>query len=403
MREIKTKLEAAKEDRVSRYQGMNLYVKNVDDSVTDELFRETFAKYGTITSARVMRDNADQTSKGFGFVCFSNADEAQAAAAALNNQLLRSKPITVTFHQRKDVRRAQLAATYAPRGGRGFPPAGPAGVPMPYMPMYMPQAAGQQPRPFFQGQQPYPRGAAAPRGIPFNGAGPRGAPSPAQPAYGYPVPGPGGAVPRPRGLVPGQQLIPGQQQPIPGMAMQQRPRPMVGAPAGTLPRGVIPGQVIPGRGYPMQGQPQPMVGMVMGPGGMVPQGRMPVPAQGGIQFKSNVRNQGMIQGQPMQMGMMPQQQPQASNGAPVMNEPLDDQALAAADPQMQKNMIGEKLYPLIYVSQPGLAGKITGMLLEMDNAELLNLIESPEALSSKIDEALAVLESHRAVATGAAE
>ena len=54
-------------------------------------------------------------------------------------------------------------------------------------------------------------------------------------------------------------------------------------------------------------------------------------------------------------------------------------------------MIGERLYPLIYQHQPGLAGKITGMLLEMDNAELLNLIESPDALALKTEEALGVL------------
>jgi len=75
---------------------------------------------------------------------------------------------------------------------------------------------------------------------------------------------------------------------------------------------------------------------------------------------------------------------------------LTASALASASPEMQKNMIGERLYPLIHQSQPELAGKITGMLLEMDNSELLHLLESPEALNAKITEALQVLEAHNA-------
>jgi len=69
-------------------------------------------------------------------------------------------------------------------------------------------------------------------------------------------------------------------------------------------------------------------------------------------------------------------------------------ALAKASPAEQKQMLGEALYPQIAEKQPEKAGKITGMLLECDNSELLYLVEDPVALSAKIQEALTVLEEY---------
>lgn len=65
-------------------------------------------------------------------------------------------------------------------------------------------------------------------------------------------------------------------------------------------------------------------------------------------------------------------------------------ALASAPPEQQKIMLGEQLYPLVHRREPDKAAKITGMLLEMDNAEVLYLIENIDALNSKIDEAVQV-------------
>ncbi len=51
--ELKEKFERQKMERMSRYQGVNLYVKNLDDNIDDERLRKEFSQFGTITSAKV--------------------------------------------------------------------------------------------------------------------------------------------------------------------------------------------------------------------------------------------------------------------------------------------------------------------------------------------------------------
>ena len=93
--------------------------------------------------------------------------------------------------------------------------------------------------------------------------------------------------------------------------------------------------------------------------------------------------------------MMNQQRPQMPARMPGPDEPLTASMLAAAPAGMQKQMLGEKLFPRVQRYQPELAGKITGMMLEMDNSELLLLLESEPALKAKVDEAMRVLENLR--------
>lgn len=56
-------------------------------------------------------------------------------------------------------------------------------------------------------------------------------------------------------------------------------------------------------------------------------------------------------------------------------------------------MLGENLYPLVEQLEPDAAAKVTGMLLEMDQTEVLHLLESPDALKAKVAEAMEVLRS----------
>lgn len=65
-------------------------------------------------------------------------------------------------------------------------------------------------------------------------------------------------------------------------------------------------------------------------------------------------------------------------------------------------MLGERLFPLIQRMYPDMAGKITGMLLEIDNSELLHMLESHESLKAKVEEAVAVLQAHQAKEAAAA-
>lgn len=76
--------------------------------------------------------------------------------------------------------------------------------------------------------------------------------------------------------------------------------------------------------------------------------------------------------------------------------PLTTSILAAVTPSEQKQMLGEKLFPLIQCIYPHLAGKITGMLLEIDNSELLHVLESHDSLRLKVEEAVAMLQAHQA-------
>jgi len=56
-------------------------------------------------------------------------------------------------------------------------------------------------------------------------------------------------------------------------------------------------------------------------------------------------------------------------------------------------MLGEHLYPLVdHLTSSHHTAKVTGMLLEMDQSEVINLIESPEDLKTKVSEAMKVLD-----------
>lgn len=292
--ELRRQFEAEKMERSNKFVGVNLYVKNLAESIDEEKLRHEFSPFGTVASCKVMVDEKG-VSRGFGFVCYSNSEESARAVGEMNGRMLVGKPLYVAFAQRKDERRMQLEAQFSARA--------------------------QQ----LRYQQQMAAAAAAAAGYP-------------QAPMFYPQGG--------RAMMPMRQMNNGPNMnngPMNPMNNQQRP-----------PRVMRPGQM--------------NANGTSNPNMMAP----------GAYAQRNPNNR----------------RPYLPKG-PRRPEPLTAAALAAATPEQQKVMLGERLYPLIHIRQPESASKITGMLLEMDKAELLHLIEAPEALEAKVNEAVDVLRKHQ--------
>jgi polyadenylate-binding protein len=365
--ELRRSYEQAKMEKLSKYQGVNLYIKNLEDDVDDEKLRGEFELFGTVTSCKVMRDEKN-TSKGFGFVCFSSPDEATKAVAEMNNKMIGSKPLYVSLAQRREVRRQQLESQIAQRNQIRMQQAAAAGLPAGYMnaPMYYPPGFPPQSRGMMGYGQP---GMLPPR--------PRYPPSNGQ--VGIPIPAPYGQPPQNYGM--------------PGYP-RGAPRPPVARGPGTSPTNPnIPMPRPNGPPLPLNGAPA-RVPIPQGPpaarppvAGVTP--TAPAPSarpQQNYKLNPQTRNPGVPGNSPTAPG------PQPATPTTAEVPSLTSAALATASPMEQKQMLGEVIYMKIAPTQPELAGKITGMLLEMDNAELLHLLDSPDAMNGKVNEALAVLD-----------
>ncbi|MFO8054841.1 MAG: RNA-binding protein [Bacteroidales bacterium] len=74
---------------------MNIYVGNLDYNIDDQDLEGIFAEYGTVSSAKVIKDKFSGRSKGFGFVEMDNDEEANAAIKALSGATLENREMVV--------------------------------------------------------------------------------------------------------------------------------------------------------------------------------------------------------------------------------------------------------------------------------------------------------------------
>ena len=320
--ELRRSYEQAKMEKLSKYQGVNLYIKNLEDDVDDDKLRAEFEVFGAVTSCKVMRDEKG-TSKGFGFVCFSTPDEATKAVAEMNNKMIGSKPLYVSLAQRREVRRQQLESQIAQRNQIRMQQAAAAGLPGGYIngPMY------------------YPPGPGFPQGRGMIGYGQPGM-MPPRPRYG------------PNGQVAGI--------PAPGPYGQVPPQ----------------GYGVPPAGYPSRGPPRPSVGRVPVPGGSPTHSNIPIPRANGPQPTNGAAARAPVpppasgrlppavtpagRAQPPSAGYkqspVPQSRPTVATSVTVPAAPppgdlptITPAQLSAAQPMEQKQMLGEVIYRRIAV------------------------------------------------------
>lgn len=78
---------------------MNIYVGNLSWTMTDEDLSSLFTQYGSVSSAKILKDKMNGRSKGFGFVEMEDDEAAKTAIANLNETEVQGRKLIVNESQ----------------------------------------------------------------------------------------------------------------------------------------------------------------------------------------------------------------------------------------------------------------------------------------------------------------
>lgn len=78
---------------------MNIYVGNLSWSMTDDDLMNLFTQYGSVTSAKILKDKMNGRSKGFGFVEMPDDEAAKTAIANLHETEVQGRKLIVNESQ----------------------------------------------------------------------------------------------------------------------------------------------------------------------------------------------------------------------------------------------------------------------------------------------------------------
>ena len=86
---------SASPGKVSKEGSVEIYVGNLSYDVSDKDLGVSFAEFGKVLSARIIKNRSNGKSKGYGFVQMAERAESHAAIKSLNGKELKGRRIVV--------------------------------------------------------------------------------------------------------------------------------------------------------------------------------------------------------------------------------------------------------------------------------------------------------------------
>ena len=98
----------------------NIFIANLDFSITSDDLKATFAQFGEVSYAHVVYDNKTKKSKGYGYVEMDNTDEAIQAIETLNGMDVNGRKLDVKVATPKDSRKKNTSNSSSKDKGSSF-------------------------------------------------------------------------------------------------------------------------------------------------------------------------------------------------------------------------------------------------------------------------------------------
>ncbi|CAK8561938.1 unnamed protein product [Lathyrus sativus] len=117
-REFSAALFSCSKPHVSLFQRLflrrktsKIFVKGLAFSTTEEKLAEAFSQYGNVLKADIVLNKAKNRSKGFGYVTFSEEEEARKAQIDMNGKILHGRVLYVDMDPPDEQKKTYKHAT----------------------------------------------------------------------------------------------------------------------------------------------------------------------------------------------------------------------------------------------------------------------------------------------------